>query len=48
VVVYFPHGNVAVEGKGLAIKKYYDRDLQLSGRILSIKAEDTLVGGGDK
>jgi len=40
IVVCFPHGSVAVEGKGLTIKKYYDGDLQLSGRILSLRVED--------
>ena len=40
VVVCFPHGNVAVEGKGLSIKKYYDGDLQISGQIFTLKVED--------
>ena len=40
VVVCFPHGNVAVEGKGLTIKKYYDGDLQISGQIFTLKVED--------
>ncbi|MBQ7949321.1 MAG: YabP/YqfC family sporulation protein [Clostridia bacterium] len=41
IVVCFPRGNVEVEGKGLAIKKYYDGDLQLSGKILSLRVEET-------
>ena len=47
IVVCFPCGNVAVEGKGLAIKKYYDGDLQLSGQILSIQMEQTPPRGED-
>lgn len=39
VVVCFPHSTVEVEGEGLSIKKYYDGDLQLTGRIFSLRAE---------
>lgn len=45
VVVCFPRGNVAVEGKGLTIKKYYDGDLQLSGQIFTLRVEDMPSGG---
>ena len=47
VVVCFPRGNVAVEGKGLAIKKYYDGDLQLSGQIFSLQMEQISSDGED-
>lgn len=39
VVICFPRCNVCVEGKGLAIKKYYDGDLQLSGQIYTLKTD---------
>lgn len=45
VVVCFPCGNVAVEGKGLSIKKYYDGDLQLSGKIFSLRMEEMQTEG---
>lgn len=37
VVVCFPHATVEVEGKALAIKKYCDGDLQLSGEIYAFR-----------
>ena len=40
VVICFPRCTVATEGKGLAIKKYYDGDLQLSGQIFSLHTEE--------
>lgn len=39
LVICFPKGNVAVEGTGLTIRKYYDGDLQLDGRIHSLQME---------
>ena len=39
VVICFPHHTISVEGKGLAIKKYYDGDLQLSGQIFTLTTE---------
>ncbi len=36
IVLYFPRGGVEVAGEGLSIKKYYDGDLQLSGKIRSL------------
>ena len=42
VVVCFHHSSVAVEGKGLSVKKYYDGDLQLSGQIFTLTAEQPL------
>ena len=45
IVICFQHGNVAVEGKGLTIKKYYDGDLQLSGQIFALQVEDMQSGG---
>ena len=40
VVICFPRYTVSVEGAGLSIKKYYDGDLQLSGQIFTLTAED--------
>lgn len=37
VVVCFPKRTVEVEGRDLAIKKYYDGDLQLSGSITALR-----------
>ncbi|MBE7067673.1 MAG: hypothetical protein E7381_00070 [Clostridiales bacterium] len=37
IVLLYGAGRVEVEGTELAIKKYCDGDLQLSGRILSVK-----------
>ncbi len=37
VVVCFPKHSVEVEGSELTIAKYYDGDLQLSGKITSLK-----------
>ncbi|MBQ8229700.1 MAG: YabP/YqfC family sporulation protein [Clostridia bacterium] len=37
VVVCFPRETVEVTGENLSIKKYYDGDLQLSGRIFSVR-----------
>lgn len=36
IVVCFAKQTVEVTGKGLSIKKYYDGDLQLSGRIAGV------------
>ncbi len=36
IVLYFPRGGVEITGEGLVIKKYYDGDLQLSGKIRSL------------
>jgi hypothetical protein len=37
IVLYFPHECVEVEGSELAIKKYCDGDLELSGKIVCIR-----------
>lgn len=37
LTLVFPHQLVEVEGSALCIKKYSDGDLQLSGKILSIR-----------
>ncbi len=42
IVLYFPRVCVEVVGEELAIKKYYDGDLHLTGKILSI----ALLGEG--
>ena len=47
VVICFPRCTVAAEGKGLAIKKYYDGDLQLSGSIFRLTAEQPIPEKGD-
>lgn len=41
VLVCFSKESVLVEGKGLVIKKYYDGDLQLQGRITSVRVEES-------
>jgi hypothetical protein len=45
VVICFPCGNVAVEGRGLSITKYYDGDLQLSGKIFTLRMEEMQAEG---
>ena len=37
ITIAFPKQTVEIEGKSLRIKKYCDGDLQLSGRIDSLK-----------
>ena len=37
IVICFPRETVAVEGKGLTIRKYCDGDLQLAGKIYSLR-----------
>ncbi|MBQ9728407.1 MAG: YabP/YqfC family sporulation protein [Clostridia bacterium] len=39
VVVYFPNSSVIAEGENLRIKKYYDGDLQIAGRIFCVRSE---------
>ena len=48
IVICFSRGSVAVEGKGLAIKKYYDGDLQMSGKILGLRVENMQRDGEEK
>ncbi len=36
IVLYFPCGGVEITGEELAIKKYYDGDLQLVGKITAL------------
>ena len=47
VVICFHRSTVAIEGAGLAIKKYYDGDLQLSGSIFRLTAEQPIPEKGD-
>ena len=49
IVVYFPREELEVLGEGLSIKKYCDGDLQISGRVYSIKvlSPTLLKGDGD-
>ena len=37
IVICFPRESVEVEGESLTIKKYCDGDLQLSGKITSLR-----------
>ncbi|MBQ8322949.1 MAG: YabP/YqfC family sporulation protein [Clostridia bacterium] len=37
IVLYFPRGSVDIEGADLFIRKYCDGDLELAGRICSVK-----------
>ncbi len=39
IVVCFAKEQVEIEGENLSIKKYCDGDLQLSGRIFSLRVE---------
>ena len=39
VVLYFPNGWLEVQGEGLFIKKYADGDLELGGKIVSVRVE---------
>ena len=39
IVLCFAKEQVTVEGEGLSIKKYCDGDLQLSGKVLSVRVE---------
>ncbi len=45
IVICFAKEVVCVEGQGLSIKKYCDGDLQLSGRIDSLKVEREEANG---
>ncbi len=47
VVICFPRCSVSVEGVGLCIKKYYDGDLQLTGKILTLTTERAPADEGD-
>ena len=44
IVVCFPRESVEIEGENLAIKKYCDGDLRLSGSIRSLR----VLGGEEK
>ena len=46
IVVYFPRQAVEIEGTGLAIKKYYDGDLQIGGRVLCVRVVSPDADGG--
>ncbi len=37
ILLCFPRQRVEIAGKALAIKKYYDGDLQLTGEIYSLR-----------
>ncbi|MBE7084500.1 MAG: hypothetical protein E7368_00410 [Clostridiales bacterium] len=40
IVLYYPHQSVEIEGEALFIKKYCEGDLQLSGRIRTVRVVD--------
>ena len=44
IVLCFPRERVVVQGEGLAIKKYCDGDLQISGNILALFVEKEASG----
>lgn len=44
VVLCFPKLKVELEGSDLSIKKYCDGDLQLKGKIFSLKVIDESLG----
>ncbi len=46
IVVYFPKQTVEVEGVNLAIKKYYDGDLQIGGRVTGVRVVSPTADGG--
>ena len=46
IVVYFPRQIVEIEGRELAIKKYYDGDLQVGGRVTSVRVVSPDGNGG--
>ena len=48
VVVCFHRQSVAIEGKDLSVKKYYDGDLQLCGQIFHLTAEQPLPEKGEE
>ncbi len=45
IVLCFPKIEVEVLGEGLSVRKYYDGDLQIAGKISALK---TLGGEGTK
>ncbi len=48
IVVYFPRQAVEIEGTELTIKKYYDGDLQIGGRVTSVRVVLPDADGGIK
>lgn len=44
IVICFPKSTVEAEGTDISIKKYCDGDLQLSGRITSLRVLEGEVG----
>lgn len=46
IVLYFPRQAVEVEGKELAIKKYYDGDLQIGGKVTCVRVVSPDTDGG--
>ena len=48
IVLYFPRESVEIEGNGLFIRKYCDGDLELAGKIVSLKlSEEHRLKGGE-
>lgn len=48
IVIYFPRQAVEIEGTELTIKKYYDGDLQIGGRVTSVRVVLPGADGGIK
>jgi hypothetical protein len=48
IVVYFPKQVVEITGEGLSIKKYYDGDLQIGGKVACVKVVLPGENGGIK
>jgi hypothetical protein len=48
VVICFPRVTMAAEGKNLSIKKYYDGDLQIGGKVACVKVVLPGENGGIK
>ena len=48
IVVYFPRQEVEIVGQALTIKKYYDGDLQIGGKVTAIRVVLPDGNGGMK
>ena len=48
IVIYFPRQAVEIYGTDLAIKKYYDGDLHIGGRVSAVRMVSPDENGGIK
>ena len=48
IVIYFPRQAVEIYGVDLAIKKYYDGDLHIGGRVSAVRMVSPDENGGIK